>query len=197
MMVLKTPKERWIGATPKLSNLKHFGCTTYVYIKQSKIEPRALKCMFIGYPDGVKGYKLWDFSKERSLISRDVVFKENEIYMESIKVIPAEKNLNEPSTSHQVEIHSNLKNLNPSSSDQLPIEALPSFYSQEEEEEENAEDLTNYSLTRDRGRRTIRPPSRFARADCIANSSIETIEDEPAVMKMLYTVNTAISGKKS
>ncbi|KAA0051442.1 Retrovirus-related Pol polyprotein from transposon TNT 1-94 [Cucumis melo var. makuwa] len=176
---MKTPEERWIGATPKLSNLKPFGCTTYVYIKQSKIEPRALKCMFIGYPDGVKDYKLWDFFKERSLISRDVVFKENEIYMESIKVIPAEKNLNEPSTSHQVEIHSNLKNLNPSSSDQLPTEALPSFYSQEEEEEENAEDLTNYSLTRDRGRRTIKPPSRFARADCIVNSSIETIEDKP------------------
>ncbi|TYK27723.1 Retrovirus-related Pol polyprotein from transposon TNT 1-94 [Cucumis melo var. makuwa] len=175
---MKTPEERWTGATSKLSNLKPFGCTAYVYIKQSKIEPRALKCMFIGYPDGVKGYKLWDFSKERSLISRDVVFKENEIYMESIKVIPAEKNFNEPSTSHQVEIHSNLKNLNPSSSDQLPTEALPSFYSQEEEEEKNAEDLTNYSLTRDRGRRTIRPPSRFARADCIANSSTETIEDE-------------------
>ena len=160
---MKTPEKRWTEATLKLSNLKPFGCTTYVYIKQSKIEPRALKCMFIGYPDGVKGYKLWDFSKERSLISRDVVFKENEIYMESIKVIPSTKqNLNEPSTSHQVEIHSNLKDLNPSSSDQLPTEALPSFHPQEEEEEENAEDLTNYSLTRDRGRRTIRPPSRFA-----------------------------------
>ncbi|KAA0043186.1 pentatricopeptide repeat-containing protein [Cucumis melo var. makuwa] len=119
---MKTPEERWTGAIPKLSNLKPFGCTAYVYIKQSQIEPRALKCMFVGYPDGVKGYKLWDFSKERSLISRDVVFKENEIYMESIKVIP---------------------------------------------------------LTRDRGRGTIRPPSRFARADCIANSSTETIEDEP------------------
>ncbi|KAA0033501.1 Retrovirus-related Pol polyprotein from transposon TNT 1-94 [Cucumis melo var. makuwa] len=177
---MKTPEERWTEDTPKLSNLKPFGCTTYVYIKQSKIEPKALKCMFIGHPDGVKGYKLWDFSKERSLISRDVVFKENEIYMESIKVIPStEQNLNEASTSHQVEIHSNLKDLNPSSSDQLPTEALPSFHPQEEEEEENAEDLTNYSLTRDRGRRTIRPPSRFARADCIANSSTETIKDEP------------------
>ena len=141
---MKTPKERWIGAASKLSDLKPFGCTTYVYIKQSKIEPRALKCMFIGYPDGVKGYKLWDFSKERSLISRDVVFKKNETYMESIKVIPsAEQNLNEPSTSHQVKIHSKLKDSNPSNSDQLSTEALPSFHSLEAVEEENIEDLTN------------------------------------------------------
>ncbi|KAA0062924.1 retrotransposon protein, putative, Ty1-copia subclass [Cucumis melo var. makuwa] len=55
---MKTPEERWTGATPKLFNLKPFGCTAYVYIKQNKIEPRALKCMFIGYPDFVKGYKL-------------------------------------------------------------------------------------------------------------------------------------------
>ncbi|KAA0066172.1 putative polyprotein [Cucumis melo var. makuwa] len=32
-------------------------CTTYVHTKQSKVEPRAIKCMFIGYPEGVKGYK--------------------------------------------------------------------------------------------------------------------------------------------
>ena len=99
--------------------------------------------------------------------------------MEFIKVTPsAEQNLNEPSTSHQVETHSNLKDLNPNSSDQLPTKAPPSFRPQEEVEE-NAKDLTNYSLIRDRGKRTIRPPSRFARAVCIANSSTKTIEDEP------------------
>ncbi|TYK28825.1 putative retroelement pol polyprotein [Cucumis melo var. makuwa] len=147
----KTPEERWTGATHKLSNLKLFGCTSYAYIKQSKIEPRALKY---------------------------IVFKENEIYMEYIKVTPSvEQNMNEPCTSHQVEIHSNLKDSNPSSSDQLPTEALPSFHPQEEEEEENTKDLTNYSLTKDKGRRTIKPP-RFARADCITNSSTDSIEDD-------------------
>ncbi|KAA0062923.1 retrotransposon protein, putative, Ty1-copia subclass [Cucumis melo var. makuwa] len=100
--------------------------------------------------------------------------------MEPIKVIPStEQNLNESSTNHQVEIHSNLKDSNPSISDQLPTETLPSFHPLEEEEKENTEDLTSYSLTGDRRRRTIRPLSRFARANCIANSSIETIEDEP------------------
>ncbi|TYK14225.1 putative polyprotein [Cucumis melo var. makuwa] len=136
-----------------------------------------------------QGYKLWNFSKERSLISRDVVFKENEIYMESIKVTPSvEHNLNEPSISHLVEIHSNLKDSNPSSSDQLPKKALPTFRPQEEEEE-NTEDLTNYNITRDRGRRTIKPPYRFARANCIANSSTETIEDE------LYSYEDALNSR--
>ncbi|TYK02789.1 retrovirus-related Pol polyprotein from transposon TNT 1-94 [Cucumis melo var. makuwa] len=80
---MKAPEEMWRGSPPDLSNLKTFGCTTYVHTKQSKVEPRALKCMFIGYPKGVKGYNCWNFTSNRSLISRDVTFKEDELYMNS------------------------------------------------------------------------------------------------------------------
>ena len=38
--------------------------------------------MFLGYPQGVKGYRLWCMEKGQPqvLISRDVVFRESEIY---------------------------------------------------------------------------------------------------------------------
>ncbi|KAA0060416.1 retrotransposon protein, putative, Ty1-copia subclass [Cucumis melo var. makuwa] len=80
---MKTPEEMWKGSAPDLSNLKTFRCTIYIHTKQSKVEPRAIKCMFIGYPEGVKGYKCWNFISNRSLISRDVTFKEDEFYMNS------------------------------------------------------------------------------------------------------------------
>ena len=78
---MKTSEEMWKGTSPDLSNLKTFRCTTCVHTKQSKVESRALKCMFIEYPEGVKEYKCLDFTSNRSLISRDEIFKENEFYM--------------------------------------------------------------------------------------------------------------------
>jgi len=55
---VKTPYEMWIGHKPNLEHLRVFGCIAYAHIKQGKLEPQAKKCIFIGYPSGVKGYKL-------------------------------------------------------------------------------------------------------------------------------------------
>ena len=72
----------WTGHPPKFDNLQVFGCVAYAHQKQGKLDARAKKCMFIGYPEGVKGYKLWyeDGGSSKCFISRDVVFKESEYY---------------------------------------------------------------------------------------------------------------------
>ena len=36
--------------------------------------------MFVGYPDGTKGYKLYDVKTRRFIRSRDVIFAENEFH---------------------------------------------------------------------------------------------------------------------
>jgi hypothetical protein len=55
------PKEVWIGLSCDYSNLRIFGCDTYALISKdqgSKLDPRSKKYVFVGYGDGVKGYRL-------------------------------------------------------------------------------------------------------------------------------------------
>ncbi|KAL0318118.1 UNVERIFIED_CONTAM: putative transposon Ty5-1 protein [Sesamum calycinum] len=55
----KVPEFVWSGKNIDLSSLRVFGCSAFVFQNNDKLEPRAQKCVFIGYPEGVKGYRLW------------------------------------------------------------------------------------------------------------------------------------------
>ena len=63
--------------------MRIFGCPTYAHVSDSKLEPRAIKCIFLGYATGVKGYRLWYIEKDKTskfLISRDVTFDESAMF---------------------------------------------------------------------------------------------------------------------
>jgi len=40
------------------------------------LDSKSEKCIFIGYKDGLKGYKLWKPATRKVVYSRDVVFRE-------------------------------------------------------------------------------------------------------------------------
>jgi hypothetical protein len=42
----------------------------------SKLDKKAKKCIFIGYKDGLKGYKILNLETKKVVYSRDVVFRE-------------------------------------------------------------------------------------------------------------------------
>ena len=44
--------------------------------KRSKLDNKTKKCIFVGYKDGIKCYKLWNLVTRKIVYSRDVVFKE-------------------------------------------------------------------------------------------------------------------------
>lgn len=54
-----------------------FGCPAYIHVNDDKLEPRARKCVFVGYRLGVKGYRVWCEKSKKVITSRDVVFDES------------------------------------------------------------------------------------------------------------------------
>lgn len=50
-----TPEYMWNGYNPNLFNLRVFGCQAYAHQRDRKLEPRSVKCILLGYPEGFKG----------------------------------------------------------------------------------------------------------------------------------------------
>ena len=72
----KTLIEAWSNKPAKYSILKVFGCPTYYHISEGKLEPRAMKGVFMSSEDEVKGFKIWSPSERKVILSRDVIFVE-------------------------------------------------------------------------------------------------------------------------
>nr|GFB61826.1 retrovirus-related Pol polyprotein from transposon TNT 1-94 [Tanacetum cinerariifolium] len=93
----KTSMEMWSGHPSDYGMLRIFGCVAYLHDKQGKLEPRAIKCFLLGYPEGVKGYRLYRLDNESPKIvtSWNVVFNESVTYKDTLKDSCANKSVEE------------------------------------------------------------------------------------------------------
>ena len=75
-----TPFEAWFGYKPDVSNLCIFGSLAYVHVQRDKrgssLGSHMEKCIFLGYPEGVKGWRFYNPVTKRIVISERAIFDE-------------------------------------------------------------------------------------------------------------------------
>src|SRR3954463_6187026 len=80
-----TPYELWFGAEPKLSFLKVWGCEAYVKkLMPDKLEPKAEKCVFIGYPKKTIGYTFYHRTEGKVFVAKNGSFLEKEFLSKKV-----------------------------------------------------------------------------------------------------------------
>jgi hypothetical protein len=75
-----TLKEAWTKIKPDVSHFCVFGSIAWAHIpdeKRKALQPKSEKCIFVGYAEDVKGYRLLQTHCNEIIIRRDVKFDEN------------------------------------------------------------------------------------------------------------------------
>ncbi|CAM8999126.1 unnamed protein product [Rhodiola kirilowii] len=82
----KLPLEMWLKKKISLDHLRPFGCTAYAKVSDGKLELRAIKSVMLGYPSGVKGYKLLVVQPGgyKVIKSRSVTFNEKAFHYKNL-----------------------------------------------------------------------------------------------------------------
>lgn len=184
-------EERWSNMRPEYSHLKSFGCVAYVHQVKQKTSPMASKGVFLGYGQGTKGYRVWLIEEQRVVISKDVVFNEEQLFKDIKKEEDSAVQTKETTTvqvqKKKVTFKSNLEELyvgetsnaggavgdetrptNQNKDSQGNTGNIPeeeSTGSEGEDEDTESINLDTYVMARDKERRKIRPPSKFEDAD--------------------------------
>ena len=78
------PYEIWCGKKPKLSFLKVWRCEAYVKRLLPDIEPKAEKCVFIGYPKETVGYTFCHRSEGKVFVAKNGSFLEKEFLSKDV-----------------------------------------------------------------------------------------------------------------
>ncbi|KAG8472328.1 hypothetical protein CXB51_035360 [Gossypium anomalum] len=143
----KTPQEVWSGNPANYSNLKIFGCPAYAHVDNGKLEPRSIKCVFLGYKAGVKGYKLWCPENRKVVITRDVVFDETAM-IPNLSLKDSSNKENQKQMEHQINTEST-------------PQAITKI-------ENRVASSPQYSIAKNRTRREIKPPKKYAEANLVA-----------------------------
>lgn len=198
----KTPEEMWKDKKPVLSYLKPFGCLAMAHQNVGKLKSRTIKCIMLGYPEGVKGYRLLSLedSGTKIIISRDCSFNEQDFpllrfnspspkfvlerYRVSDLHFPEQTNIN-PSD----DVPENSESGQNSDIDSVDTASVPELETHEPEP-----NLQDYQLVRDRGRRRIIPNRRYQTVNLVELSLHMASEISTPVPK---TYSKAVSCESS
>jgi transposase InsO family protein len=171
----KTPHEVWSAKKPSLQHLRVFGCDAYVHVpkeNRSKLDKKAEKCIFIGYKDDVKGYKLWNPEKKKIVYSRDVVFRE-------VKDVSKQEFLPTQDEPEKIE---------------LELDDAKSESSEEEEAEEEEEPHTPVLRRSVRDKRQL---ERYSPPDFRSKFALSITDDDPRTVREVVNSEDSTLWKKA
>ena len=142
-----TPYELWFGAKPKLSFLKVWGCEAYVKkLMPDKLEPKAEKCVFIGYPKETIGYTFYHRTEGKVFVAKNGSFLEKEFLSKEVSGRKVELDeVIEPS----LELESS------ATPEIVPVLSAPTIEEANDEDHEASDDATT---ERRRSTRSRAPP---------------------------------------
>jgi hypothetical protein len=79
----KTPFGAWHGQKPDIGHLRKFGCLAFLYVpdgQRSKLDPKARRCLLLGYVHNTKRiWRLWDIGGRRVISGANVIFHEDQL----------------------------------------------------------------------------------------------------------------------
>eukprot|EP00253_Pinus_taeda_P026770 PITA_26770 len=110
VVMKRVPEEAWSGRMQGVTHIKVFGCVAYAHIPdqlRKKFDNKWEKCIFFGYSEESKAYRLYNPSTKKFFVSRDVQFIEEEAWDGSIeKTVNVKSSLShDEDDDEMVEIH--------------------------------------------------------------------------------------------
>ncbi|KAG6468104.1 hypothetical protein ZIOFF_072672 [Zingiber officinale] len=136
----KAPYELLYGVKPNVKHFRVFGSLCYVHLQdsqRSKLDAKAVKCVFVGYDERRKGWRCLDPTTNKCVVSRNVIFDEISSY-----------HLEEPPREENDMIT-------------LPLSRFPENSSLETQEERGSVDQGENVQNNQRPRRNVDRPPRY------------------------------------
>jgi hypothetical protein len=151
-----TPEEAWSSIKPSVKHFRVFGCIAYAHVpdaQRKKLDNKSVKCIFLGVSEESKAYRLYNPVTKKIIISRDVVFIENEKWSwNKEKQIASSRVENSDDEIQNEEIHE-------------PV-TTPGVHAQEESEPIDVRDTTSDASTSNLNQgRNRRPPAWLSNYD--------------------------------
>lgn len=139
----KSPCELWYNKKVDFDYFKVFGSIVYVHIpkqKRQKLDQKAEKCLFVGYGDTTKGYRVYNPIKKTVSVKRDVIFDVNELHLFDEKRVV--QKLNKYEQINEIERNETVVRLNcvQENDENNQNETIVSELSQSEEDDNNNSD---------------------------------------------------------
>ena len=160
------PLEVWSGKPANdYDTLRVFDSTAYYHVKESKLDPRAKKELFMGVTSGVKGYRLWCLSSKKIISSRGVTFDESVMLKKVTTYGKVSKNTFQQPEGRLPQVEGTQKQVKFQTTSAKPVEDQQIDHEadvgEEEVSNEEPQQQQDLPIAIRRPRREIRKPARF------------------------------------